>query len=305
LLDKIEGYRVTLHRRAWQWSTLILSFGAALAVYCVVLGQPEIAAVAALAPPAVILYLSQFYRRRVCAAFRAFVIPELVRAVDPALSYHGSRFIAREDSDRAGLWQSPDRYSGRDLVEGAIGDTHIRFSIVHAEEKYTTEHTDGSGRTSTRADYRTLFCGLFFSAECNHAFSARTTVQPRAAGILRRLSRRHVAIEDPRFTESFAVSSEDHVEARHLLTPALIERLMALRGRLGEFHLVFIGGRICLTVSRRFNLFDASIDSPPTHPSQIEEVFAALKSMTDIVTDLDLNTRRWTKQRVRPVAAIA
>jgi hypothetical protein len=87
-----------------------------------------------------------------------------------------------------------------------------------------------------------------------------------------------------------------------MLTQALIERLMALRGRLGAFHLVFVGNRVCLTAARSFKLFDPDINMPMTHPSQIQTVFAALKSMTDIVPDLNLNTRIWTKRGASSMA---
>jgi hypothetical protein len=211
------------------------------------------------------------------------------------MSYKTDDGIGQAEFNEARLWRAPDRYSVRDLIEGHIGDTNIRFSLVHAEEEYQTTSKDSQGRETTHTHYRTIFCGLFLSAAFCKEFSARTTLRPYAAGILNRLRRTHVALEDPRFTSMFTAHSEDQVEARYLLTPSMMERLMALRERLGEFHMTFSGGRMYLAVERPFGLFDPDVSVPLTEVSQLKKMYGNIRSMTEVVRDLDLNTRLWSK----------
>lgn len=47
---------------------------------------------------------------------------------------------------------------------------------------------------------------------------------------LKTSNRQHVALEDPRFAQVYDVWSTDQIAARALLTPALMERIIALRG---------------------------------------------------------------------------
>jgi hypothetical protein len=171
----------------------------------------------------------------------------------------------------------------------------LRFSLVHAEEEYETTSTDREGNTTRETHYRTLFCGLLLSLDFNKSFSTRTQVRPRPVGWLSRFSRSYVAMEDPRFNEFFTVTSVDQIEARYLLTPALMGRIRQLREKLGSFSLAFSAGRLYVAVDRPYNLFDPNPAEPFNGTKQIKRMLKNLRSMTDIVTDLDLNTRIWSK----------
>jgi Protein of unknown function (DUF3137) len=65
---------------------------------------------------------------------------------------------------------------------------------------------------------------------------ATTAVIARTGGFgqfrerLRTGNRRHVELEDSRFAASYDVWSTDQITARALLTPAFMERLLAIRG---------------------------------------------------------------------------
>ena len=65
-----------------------------------------------------------------------------------------------------------------------MGDTHVRFSMVDAEEKIedTRTHTDSDGHTHTETTthYETIFCGLLFTADFNKQLAGATIVNPGA-----------------------------------------------------------------------------------------------------------------------------
>jgi hypothetical protein len=50
-----------------------------------------------------------------------------------------------------------------------------------------------------------------------------------------------------------------------------------------------------LAVERPFGLFDPDVSVPLTEVSQLKKMYGNIRSMTEVVRDLDLNTRLWSK----------
>jgi hypothetical protein len=91
--------------------------------------------------------------------------------------------------------------------------------------------TSGSGK-----ERRTSFEGLLVEVTLPRKLSATTAVIAGTGAFgsfrdrLRTGDRQRVELEDPRFAASYDVWSTDQIAARALLTPAFMERLLALRG---------------------------------------------------------------------------
>lgn len=233
--------------------------------------------------------------------FKQMAIPQLLDAVMPGFRYHAGCCIDESEFYASGLFISPDRYNGKDYVAGVYGSTDLRFSLVHAEERYetTTTETDSDGHTATRTEeeWRDIFKGLFFSADFNKHFHGRTRVRAGKAGILSGLFGGVVKLEDPHFSRYFTVTSTDQVEARYLLTPRMMERLLELRDKLGHVELSLVGSRVCIAAAGfPYNAFDPDISRPFTDPGQVSRTLGMLMLVIGIVEDLDLNTRIWTKR---------
>jgi hypothetical protein len=240
------------------------------------------------------------------SGFKALVMPHVVRAFGE-LDYQPNSGIPENDFRACGLFRSPDRYSCEDLVFGKLGATTIRFSEVHAEYRQTT--TDSKG--NTRTEYHDIFRGLFVIADFNKNFNGITLVLPDTAEkMLGRFgqslqafgaklsfgSRELVKLEDPEFEKQFVVYGADQVEARYLLSPSLMQRLLAFNAKCsGGFHLAFMANQIYLAIPMNENWFE-----PPMGQTLNMEALAPyaqqLQFATGIVEDLDLNTRIWSKQ---------
>lgn len=237
---------------------------------------------------------------RMACQFKQEAIPKLLDAVLPGFSYHGGSCIAEGEFNNSGLFIAPDRYSGKDYFCGVHGRTELRFSLVHAEERYetTTSDTDSDGTTTTRTEehWRDIFKGLFFAADFNKHFSGRTLVRAGKAGLFSGLFGNLVKLEDPRFNERFRVYSTDQVEARYLLTPRLMERLMDLRGTLGDFEVSFVGSWVNIAAAGfPYNAFEPDVGQPFTDPAQVARTLGWIFTVVGVVEELDLNTRIWTK----------
>jgi len=196
-----------------------------------------------------------------------------------------------------------DIFTGEDHFRGRLGKTDIEFSEVTAKQKNRSE--TGSGQKN---DYIIIFRGLFIVADFNKHFRTRTVVLPDTAEklfgkfgqILQSASSgrgRLVRLEDPVFEKEFCVYGDDQVEARYILTPSLMERIIAFRRKWKtKVSLSFIDSKVYIAISMNRNLFETRIFRPVADYSFMEETLRFLVLLTGIVEDLNLNTRIWTKE---------
>jgi hypothetical protein len=244
--------------------------------------------------------------------FKANVIARLPRVIDPTLVYSGSSGISQQEFSGSGIFgQRIDRYRAEDLFEGKIGATAFRLSEVHAEHRDTSSSTRGGSRTT----WLTIFRGLLFIADFNKDFRGRTFVLPDAAekalggvgrllqGWRTKMDDRQgeiVRLEDAEFEKSFVVSSTDQVEARYLLSPSLMQRLTRFRREVdAPVSLSFVRSRVFIAISTKNDRFE-----PPSiwgrasllSPEDVASYFKDVRLSEQIVEDLNLNRRIWSKE---------
>lgn len=239
-------------------------------------------------------------KQEVKVHYKENVIKKIVDFIDPNLNYHATSHISQQEFDQSKIFlKDIDRYKGDDLVEGTIGKTAVRFSEVHSE--YYTTDKDGKRK------YHTTFKGIFFVADFNKDFIGETIVLPDTAEKLfgklgswfqkMNISRpKLIKLEDPVFEKAFAVYGTDQVEARYILTPALMSRIMEFKKKSGKIYLSFLHSSVYIAISVRKDLFE-----PPFYKSMldfdiVEEYFNYLILSVQIVEDLNLNTRIWSKE---------
>lgn len=247
------------------------------------------------------------YKRR----FKSRVIKPIVEFIDPNLRYRAEGCIPRSTFLGAGIFRTGiDRYEGDDLVSGQISDpesgsaTDIEFSELHAE--YKTTRTDSKG--NRRTEWHTIFKGLFFSADFNKHFGGETYVLTDVAEKnfgwlgqkLQEWNRQHgevVKLEDAEFEREFAVYAEDQVEARYILTPALMRRLLDFRLQSEkQVQFSFVGSRVYVAIPFVEDLFEPRLFRTVVDFGPIQSYFENLALAIGLVEDLNLNTRIWTKE---------
>jgi len=241
------------------------------------------------------------------------VLTRLVKFISPELEYRPDQYISETEFRNSLLFQmDPDRYRGEDLIEGRVGQTALRLSEVHAE--YKTEHYDSNGNRYTT--WHTLFRGLFIIADFNKHFNGITLVLPDVeqnllgwfGQVLQGLSAKLgmqpgelVKLEDPDFERAFKVYSTDQIEARYILTPSLIARILRFRERTqSEIRLAFIASRLYVAIPTTRDYFEApSLFAPVGELLRSETIGKYLHELQfalAVVDELNLNTRIWTKR---------
>jgi hypothetical protein len=249
--------------------------------------------------------------------FKFVVMRSLVEAINPALDYEPADGVSEAEFCSSRLFVRPDRYSSADLVQGIVGATGVRFSEVHAETETQSQILQGS----MQSDFETLFRGLFFCADFNKRFSGTTLVLPdsveRLLGhfgqSLQELGAKLfdsglelVKLEDPAFEKQFVVYATDQIEARYLLSPALMRRLLALRSRVDvPFRLALVANTLYLALPRTDSLFDPPPLQQAIDRGCLDRPLAQLRQTLSIVDVLDLNTRIWSAPPLAtaPIAA--
>lgn len=249
-------------------------------------------------------WLTNTPARKFYTQFKNNVIETLVKFINSELHYSSHGAISKGTFYQSGIFQKDiDRYGGDDYIAGKIDKTDIEFSEIHAEYKTTT--TDSKGRRQTH--WHTIFKGLFFSADFNKEFHGKTYVLPDfAQGIfgkfgqtLQSWGKSHgelVKLENIEFEKAFVCYSNDQTEARYILSPSLMEKILDLKSKANrQIHLSFISSRVYVAISYQKDLFEASIFSKLDQKHKIQEFFNDLNLALGIVEDLNLNTRIWTK----------
>lgn len=259
-------------------------------------------------PIAVLLSLAGFpaFRGDWAVRVKMAVMPRVLDHLSPGLTYDPISFVGQDGFVRSRLCtRRIDRYRGEDCVQGAIGATQVMFSEIHAEHR--EEYRDAKGRRHTR--WITLFRGLFFVGDFNKHFDGVTVVVPDVAermlgswlgNLLQKAnfaqSGALVKLEDPEFEKVFAVYGDDQVEARYILTPALMRRLLDFRRRTGrEISVSFAESCVFVAVSQTRDLFEPRMFGSLLDPTWARAFFDDVAMAVGIVEDLNLNTRIWTK----------
>jgi len=193
-----------------------------------------------------------------------------------------------------------DRAKYEDRITGMRNDTPFEFFEAHLEEKRTT--TDSKGRT--RTTWVTVFRGQCLIVNFHKQFNGVTKVY-RDAGALnffKKLSQmgkgQRVKLEDPVFEKAFEVYSTDQIEARFILTPDFMERLIGLeqtfKGR--QVRCAFHGGEMYLCCEGKNLLEPGSMYRKMDDLGRVREM---LEDFAAIFLLIDAMSQRLTPDALR------
>jgi hypothetical protein len=311
-LIQLEDLRKTAKKKMVPVVVLAALFNLACLILLVKTGLPLNMMLIALfisAVPVFVWYAKYFkgYKDR----FKAAIIPKIVAFIHPELKYEKDGKVPRNEFINSRLFaEHPDRYYGDDLVSGTLGRTAIQFSEIQVKrvEKVRDHSAEADSSRKTRTNVYPIFRGLFFVADFNKSFSGTTIVLPDKAEkllggmgqALQKLNVRNgelIKLEDPEFERLFVVYGQDQVEARYILSTSLMERITAFqKNARKEIRLSFSGSKLYVAIAFDHELFEPALMDSLLDFSGIKEYYDDMKLMTDIVQELDLNTRIWSKQ---------
>lgn len=236
--------------------------------------------------------------------FKQNVVPIALKTIDPGLEIDYTSGLSENDFIDAQLFsKEPDRYRSEDQISGIAGKTKFSFSELHAEYKTVTQTKNGR-----QEHWHTLLKGIVFHADFNKNFNGITVVRPKDMGaalgawvskalpIFSPSGKELVQLENPEFDSEFVTYSTDQIEARYILTPAMMERLYELNKRCSyTISLSFINSMVFIAFPLSKDYFEPPVHKSLLDPNFLNEDVEVIRFMYDIIKDLDLNTRIWTK----------
>lgn len=228
--------------------------------------------------------------------YKRDIIPLLVKDVCDNAQFDELGGIARDVIRRSRVfqWYNSTYLKQEDYVSGIVDKTAFEFCEAHLGHVEETRDKDGKVHRRNVVD----FDGLVFCADFNKDFSYHTILHSsRTFTILMR----SIKMESVDFNKIFYTYCEDEQEARYILTPSLQERIVDLNRKLHtslntkNIQISFFSNRLVIFAPTSKDHFE-----PPQFKKitieRVEKDYDCVKTLVDIINDLNLNTRIWTKK---------
>jgi hypothetical protein len=187
------------------------------------------------------------------------------------------------------LLPSHTRRSLEDHVSGKVNGVAFELAEALLERKVRRKDQD---------DYDLVFRGLVARYDFPKRFNGRTIIRSDFGKVFNAVSHsgvegERVRLEDPRFEAAFEVFSSDQDEARYLLTPAFMERLVALGEKTGgSLQAAFDGAQLLLAIDGRRNYFARpSVWRDLREDSHVRGFLEDISFIRDIAETLKLDTQ--------------
>ena len=248
---------------------------------------------------AVVLFvaIAGWEQSQLSTTYKQVVIGRVVAALGQGLSYSERARFSKDDFLAMDLflrevqtWKTEDEVSGRKDA--------VAYSMFEAD----ATRTEGSGKN--RHTVR-IFKGLIVRLDFNKNFRGHTVVVPNAdsqifGGLFGESESRRgkdlCRMDNAAFEETFSVYSTDQQEARYLLTPKLMELIMAACGSFGAIRCSFQQSSVFVTIPSDVDRFQIRLWSPTMTPAgALSDLAACIDLAEQLIDALDLETRIWSK----------
>jgi len=190
---------------------------------------------------------------------------------------------------RVGLLPGHNKESREDQVSGIYDGVRLEMTDLRLREE------SGSGKDKREV---TVFEGPVFCFSFPKRFNGTTIIKADGSLIgnwFNRIGmgeRERVALEDPEFEKCFEVYGTDQVEARYLLTPGFMQRLMDLRESLGDrMQAAFNGDSFYIVANNGQNKFEVQGYSGQAVNVQLDKFIADIGILFRVIDTLNLDSK--------------
>ena len=209
------------------------------------------------------------------------VLKQALPTINLNYNLHASQFPATAFRS-AGLLPSSS------ALEDHIGGRHSGVDFELCES--TAGHVKGEDK-----DDADVWQGFLLAFAAHKKFRGRTLIV-RDGGAIGNFFKgfgkagERITLEDPRFEERFEVFGSDQIEARYLLTPTFMERLVALDdhyGR-GKVKAAFADNKLLLTIDDRNDRFELDLEDGVKH-GETDKLLRDLEIPCQVIDALKLD----------------
>ncbi len=190
---------------------------------------------------------------------------------------------------RVGLLPSHNKESREDQVSGSYAGVRLALTDLRLRQE------SGSGKDRREV---TVFEGPVFCFSFPKRFNGTTIIKADGSlignffGGIGTGDRERVTLEDPAFEKCFEVYGTDQVEARYLLTPGFMQRLMDLRESLGDrMQAAFNGDSLYIVANNGQNKFEVQGYSGQAVNVQLDKFIADIGILFRVIETLNLDSK--------------
>lgn len=222
------------------------------------------------------------YRSR----YKKHILRKVFEIVLPGSSYSPSGHLLRSDYDSSRIFISGyNRFHGEDLISANYNGLPFQFSELQ------TKHVSGSGKKRRE---KTIFRGIFFKAELPLKVHSNLVIIPDVlnkilgnliSGFLEDLNFKRdkiVKLESLDFEKVFAIYGSNQIEARKILTPIIMEKILKYNSKTKKDISISIqNGTLYMAIPFDKNLFEPRIWSPTSY-NDIVQICKVIEILTEI-----------------------
>ncbi|NDV70236.1 DUF3137 domain-containing protein [Dysgonomonas sp. 25] len=231
--------------------------------------------------------------------FKTELFDKIIRYACPDSQYAMHGHVSLAEFLASGMFREKNyKIEGNDLVVGKHSGVPFQFCdlTVAYERAFRKEDED--------PDY--VLYGQFFVARFNKSFASPVYIVPKTGvsgffmgneiGNYLETPGEKIELEDPDFMKMFKVYGADQIEARYILTPALMERIknLAIRTK-GEFYISFYDNRITVANNSGKNNFEVKTfkSISKDNNKMLVDFYQDICDQLAIIDDLKLNIKIW------------
>ena len=177
------------------------------------------------------------------------------------------------------LFDTFNSFSMDDVLEGVYNGINVSVSEMCLKYKY---------KSKKNKNEKIVFKGVMLSFKSFKKFSSKTLIKKDCIKIFQ--DSRHVNLEDVEFERLYDVESEDQIEARYLITPAFMNRMVEYSkiNQAERLSVSFEYGNVNIAIHNTKDWFDIPIFTPATEISIYSGVLLDLVAVLKIIDALKM-----------------
>lgn len=238
--------------------------------------------------------------------YKIQIIPAILSAIDTSFRYSISSGHTKQEFFDSDLYnKNITDYESDNMISGMVGETAVKISNIEATRVEETEKVverDGRRTTEIERHTYTVFKGIFMSLDFNKHFDGITKLHTKGTllnGFEENMDTlfsnyKKLTIENQEFNNNFDVITTDMQNALYILTPAFAELLLVFYKKTNK------GLGICFKNGIMYVAFEKEeflkVDNSLDYESNMRLIYKEIANKLNIVDDLQLNNRIWTKE---------
>lgn len=188
----------------------------------------------------------------------------------------------------SGLAREFDDYSGEDLLilnipddDGSATKSNLVISDVKATKQEYNENTE---EWETKTKYQGVLGYIRFPFE----FKCRLTINRNDYAFLQNMDK--VSLESIEFNKKFSIRTTDQIEARYILTPDMMQKLMAVQAKEKNFQMVLDGNTMFISIPGK-NMFAITTRSKKIDGTIFYNLYEDIALFLDIIEEIKNNDK--------------